>query len=256
MKKFSLLFILMFVMLMIAGFCYSQSIVMNEIYSRGTAGNLDWIEIYNPSTNAVTITGYKIYDIGGQSGSKTKKQFPDGTIVPAKGFYVIITDTADFTGDLSGFGLSSSGEKVWLEDNTGTIIDSVNFPAMSTTQSYGRNPDGETWQLLNTITRGFSNVVTSVNENIFSPENYFLAQNYPNPFNPSTTIVFTLTEKSKVNVSVFNLLGEKIDELVNAELPAGFHELKWNADSKASGIYLYKIQAGKFSSVKKMSLIR
>ncbi len=256
MKKFSLLFILMFVTLMIAGFCYSQSIFMNEIYSRGTAGNLDWIEIYNTTTGAINITGYKIYDIGGQSGSKTKKQFPDGTIVPAKGFYVIITDTADFAGDLSGFGLSSAGEAVWLEDATGTVIDTVVFLAMSATQSYGRNPDGGSWQLLNTITRGTSNVVTSVDEKGFSPENYFLAQNYPNPFNPSTTIVFTLAEKSKVNVSVYNTLGEKVAELINSELAEGFHELKWNADSKASGIYFYKIQAGKFSSIKKMSLIR
>ncbi len=134
------------------------NLVMNEIYSRGTAGNLDWIEVYNPNTVQVNLNGYKIYDIGGQSGTKPKKSFPATAVIPAKGFYVIITDTADYSGDLSGFGLSSSGEEVWLENSSGTVIDNVTFTAMSTTQTYGRYPDGSTnWQLLNTITRGGPN---------------------------------------------------------------------------------------------------
>lgn len=133
-------------------------IVMNEIYSRGTPGNLDWIEIYNPNPTQVILTGYKIYDIGGQNGSKPKKEFPSTATIPAYGFYVIITDTADFPGDLSGFGLSSPGEEVWLENPSGVVIDNITFLAMSTTQTYGRYPDGGTnWQLLNTITRGAPN---------------------------------------------------------------------------------------------------
>lgn len=133
-------------------------LLMNEIYSRGTAGNLDWIEIYNPNPIQVSLTGYKIYDVGGQSGTKPKKEFPSSAVIPAYGFYVIITDTADFVGDQSGFGLSSSGEEVWLENPTGVVIDNVTFLAMSTTQTYGRLPDGSAnWQLLNTITRGTPN---------------------------------------------------------------------------------------------------
>jgi len=134
-------------------------VLMNEIYSRGVAGNLDWIEIYNPNSEAVDLTGYKIYDVGGNTGgSKPKKSFPIGSTIPAGGFYVIITDTADFDGDLSGFGLSSGGEEVWLENSNGTVIDNVSFLAMATNQTYGRLPDGSaSWQLLNTITRGAPN---------------------------------------------------------------------------------------------------
>jgi len=129
-------------------------IVMNEIYSRGTVEEPDWIEIYNGSDMAVNISNFAIYDNGGQSGSKPKLKIPDGTIIPAKGFYVVVTDVG---GD-SGFGLSSGGEEVWLENASGNIIDNVQFPAMENNQSYGRNPDGsQNWELLNTITKGQPN---------------------------------------------------------------------------------------------------
>ena len=156
MKKNIVLFFIALISLLFLEVSFAQP-VMNEIYSRGVAGNLDWIEIYNPSESPIDISGYKIYDIGGSSGSKTKKLFPTGTIMPAKGFYVIITDTIDFPGDLSGFGLSSGGEAVWLENASGTVIDTVVFLAMTTTQTYGRHPDGGIWQILNNITRGSSN---------------------------------------------------------------------------------------------------
>ncbi len=127
---------------------------MNEIYSRGTTDDPDWIEIYNSGTTDLDLTGYLIYDAGGQGGTKPKKEFPAGTIVPAGGFYVIVTDDED----ASGFGLSSNGEEVWLENANGDVIDDVVFPAMETTQSYGRLPDGsDNLQLMNTITKGSTN---------------------------------------------------------------------------------------------------
>jgi hypothetical protein len=133
-------------------------IKMNEIYSRGVAGNLDWIELYNPSNVAVNISGYKIYDIGGQGGTKPKKEIPTGTMIPANGFYVVITDTNVSATVLDGFGLSSAGEQVWLEKADGTMIDNIAFLAMDVSQTYGRYPDGgSTWQLLGTITRGAAN---------------------------------------------------------------------------------------------------
>ena len=153
-------FIILAAVVLISQNNFSQNIKMNEIFPRGTAGNLDWIEIYNSSSVAINIGGYKIYDSGGRNGTKPKKLFPTGTVVPAYGYTVIITDTADFVGDLSGFGLSSNGEWVWLEDTSGVVIDSVLFSATATVnESYGRAPDGGPWKLLSTVTRGKSNVV-------------------------------------------------------------------------------------------------
>lgn len=133
-------------------------VVMNEVYSRGVPGNLDWIEIYNPSDLPINIGGYKIYDSGGQGGTKDKKTIPAGVVVPPKGFYVVVTDSNSTSSSNDGFGLSSGGEQVWLENAAGNLIDTITFLAMETTQTYGRYPDGQpTWAVLNTITRGTSN---------------------------------------------------------------------------------------------------
>ncbi len=123
----------------------APSIVINEAYSRGADPELDWVEIYNNSDVAVNISGYKIYDSGGQSGSKPKMEFPAGTVLPARGFYAIVVDdaaTANPAG--SSFGLGSGGDEVWLETPQGFVIDNMVIPALATEQSYGRKPDGST----------------------------------------------------------------------------------------------------------------
>jgi hypothetical protein len=131
-------------------------IKINEIYSRGVTTDPDWIEIYNASSFPVVLSGYKIYDSGGQGGTKPKMTIPAGVTIPAKGYYVIVTDIVT-TVDPSGFGLSSAGEEVWLEDAAGKVIDDVSFLAMDVTQSYSRIPDGGTWGLTSTITKGAAN---------------------------------------------------------------------------------------------------
>jgi hypothetical protein len=86
-------------------------------------------------------------------------------------------------------------------------------------------------------------------------DDYSLSQNYPNPFNPTTRIKFCLKESSKVKLDVYNMIGQKVAELVNQELPSGFHEVEFNGTGLASGVYIYRLNAGnKFTSVKKMIL--
>ncbi len=131
-----------------------EKIKINEVYSRGDTTDADWIEIYNTGSSAIDISGYKIYDNGGQSGSKPKKVFPAGTVVASNGFFVItVDDTAS-----SGFGLSSSGEQVWLEKADGTVIDSVVFPALGIDSTYGRRGDGASnWEIIFPKTKGITN---------------------------------------------------------------------------------------------------
>jgi hypothetical protein len=81
-------------------------------------------------------------------------------------------------------------------------------------------------------------------------------QNYPNPFNPSTKIKFGLPDDANVTLEVYNVVGEKIATLVNGYLKKGYHEITFDAQELQSGVYFYKISAGKFSSVKKMLLIK
>jgi len=88
------------------------------------------------------------------------------------------------------------------------------------------------------------------------PTDYSLSQNYPNPFNPSTTIKYTIPSGEFVNLRVFNSIGEEVKTLVNEYKTEGSHEVKFNAADLSSGIYFYRIDTGKFSSIKKMILLK
>jgi subtilisin family serine protease len=89
------------------------------------------------------------------------------------------------------------------------------------------------------------------------PANYSLEQNYPNPFNPSTVIKFSLPENvGNVKLSIYNVLGEKVAELVNTALDAGKYSYQWNAGNVATGMYIYELKTDKFVSIRKMILLR
>jgi hypothetical protein len=88
------------------------------------------------------------------------------------------------------------------------------------------------------------------------PAAYSLEQNYPNPFNPSTTIKFELPEATEVTLTIYNTLGQKVDEIVNTTLQAGRYSYQWNAEKMASGIYIYELRTEKFISSKKMIFLK
>jgi hypothetical protein len=97
---------------------------------------------------------------------------------------------------------------------------------------------------------------TIINDNLHLPSNFKLNFNYPNPFNPVTMINYQLPIACEVELSIYNLLGQKVVTLINERQKAGYHRIKWDASGFASGIYCYKIEAGEFQDVKKMILIR
>lgn len=228
-------------------------VLMNEIYSRGTATDPDWIELYNSSNAPFDIGKCKIYDSGGKAGTKPKKQLALGTVIPAKGFYVVVTDGSN----TEDFGLSSGGEAVWLEDSTGAVIDTVAFTAMETTQSFGRTTDGGIWKLLTTITRGASNGSgTAVHGNTPMVTDFRLEQNYPNPFNPSTTIAFTLPRSGMVALRVYDTLGREVRQLLNGYREAGTHQIVFNAQDLVSGTYFVKLEFADRTMLRSMVLLK
>jgi photosystem II stability/assembly factor-like uncharacterized protein len=83
-----------------------------------------------------------------------------------------------------------------------------------------------------------------------------LSQNHPNPFNPTTIIKYTLSKSIKVTIEVFNLLGQKIEALINKQMSVGSHEIEFTGKNLSSGVYLYRIEAGEFQEIKKMILLR
>ena len=98
--------------------------------------------------------------------------------------------------------------------------------------------------------------ITSVEEVEGLPIEYALNQNYPNPFNPTTTIEFALPKSGEVNLVVYDILGRVVKELVSGVFEAGNHKVNFNATNLASGIYFYKLKAGDFVSVKKLTLLK
>jgi plastocyanin len=95
-----------------------------------------------------------------------------------------------------------------------------------------------------------------VNVDIGNPIQFELSQNYPNPFNPSTTINFAIPEAATVTIKVFNTLGEEVATLVNKSMETGNHMVNFDASGLNSGMYFYKIEAGEFTQVKKMTLLK
>jgi hypothetical protein len=88
------------------------------------------------------------------------------------------------------------------------------------------------------------------------PTEFALNQNYPNPFNPTTTIGFELPKAAQVKLSIFNVLGQEVDVLVDRQMTAGRQTVEWDAANYASGLYFYRIQAGDFSETKKMLMLK
>lgn len=88
------------------------------------------------------------------------------------------------------------------------------------------------------------------------PKNYLLAQNYPNPFNPVTKILFNLPKTSEVKLTVLDLTGREVTVLINGKLDNGTHEFEWDASNYASGVYFCRLEAGSYSEIRKMILLK
>ena len=115
------------------------------------------------------------------------------------------------------------------------------------------------WDTLATIPPGCNRIdyLTGIegNENEI-PTVYKLYNNYPNPFNPSTSIKYDLPHNTFVKLSVYDVLGKLVTELVNQDMKAGRYEANWNAINYASGAYFYKLETESFTDMKKMILVK
>ena len=101
-------------------------------------------------------------------------------------------------------------------------------------------------------------VITNIDDEyqITFPEELILYQNFPNPYNSSTTIPFQLPKESKINIDLYNVLGEKIQTIANGLYPRGNHSITFSSDKLSSGIYLYKLQTETHSLTKKLIIIK
>ena len=165
----------------------------------------------------------------------------------ATNYWVDVSTTDDFSNVLASYNNKSVGNVtthiiISLTPNT-TYYFRVCASNSSSTSPYS-----------NTIT--VTTNVTGVDDLLNLPTRFDLSQNYPNPFNPTTTIKYQIPEETFVGIKVYNLLGSEVTTLVNEMRTVGTYEVKFNASQLTSGIYIYKIQAGQFSQMKKMVLVK
>ncbi|MCH8487010.1 MAG: T9SS type A sorting domain-containing protein [Candidatus Cyclonatronum sp.] len=105
-----------------------------------------------------------------------------------------------------------------------------------------------------TLTVNYS--FTGLQPETHHPQSISLHQNYPNPFNPVTRVQYALPEAADVRLEVFNLTGQRVATLVSGHQSAGSHTVSFSGQGLSSGIYLYRLQAGNQSIIRKMTLVK
>lgn len=214
----------------------ADTVVVNE---NGIVENININLVTRPDTGFARITGY-VKTIYGE---------------PVSGALVL---TYNLNGEVVAYSISQNDGSYQIENLVAgdytLVVDATEYENASSDNSvslnYSNNPSTSKDLYLSPES------TTGVKGGSSIPNNYSLSQNYPNPFNPSTQIRFTIPEKAHVKLEVFNLIGQKVADLINGEMNAGEYSITFNANGLSSGIYLYRLQAGNFSSVKKMILMK
>ncbi len=141
----------------------------------------------------------------------------------------MLTDTVSFSGQLA--------------------VSTVYFWRVRAENGGGTTAWSTTWSFT-------SGTMSGVGDEKNIPREFNLSQNYPNPFNPSTIITYGLPHRSRVSLGIFNLLGQRVALLDEGEREAGYHNVRFDGKSMASGVYLYRIQAGEFVQTRKLILMK
>ncbi|MGE5364177.1 MAG: T9SS type A sorting domain-containing protein [Bacteroidota bacterium] len=158
----------------------------------------------------------------------------------------------------SGFEIYRDGVKIRFIKGAGTSTEKRSYSYSDENLANGNY----SYKLVQVDLDGTKTTVGTTEAAVSSlPAEFALSQNYPNPFNPSTVIKFALPGDAKVSLKVFNLLGEEVANILNKDMAAGNHEVRFNASNLNSGIYFYTIEAKSgngqnFRNTKKMVLVK
>jgi photosystem II stability/assembly factor-like uncharacterized protein len=153
-------------------------------------------------------------------------------------------------------GINWTPQSIGPTDSLSMGLYSVSFcgPDNGTAVGWEMDTTGEYSPLiLHTTTGGISSISSRIRE---MPISFSLSQNYPNPFNPTTTIKYELPKASQVILTVYDILGREVSLLVNERRDAGVHEAQFDGSNLASGVYLYRLQAGDFTQTKRLLLLK
>lgn len=166
--------------------------------------------------------------------------------------WITATETNNFGFDIERKSANGNWEKAGFVKGNGTTTSRSDYQftdPMSKTGKY-------LYRLKQIDLDGSASYSGETEVDLSLPTEFALEQNFPNPFNPSTVIRYALPASGNVTLTVYNSLGEAVKTLVNSSKEAGYHEVSFNATDLPSGLYLYELKAGSFSSVKKMLLMK
>jgi len=164
-------------------------------------------------------------------------------VTPGNDFHVSMSYKEDGTEPGAGWIIKPGGGKIFY---LGFGFESINNDVSTITRN----------EVMDDILTWFSQPVGIVHDNDTKIFTYKLEQNYPNPFNPSTRISYELAQPEFVSLKIYNMIGEEVSTLLNEQKPAGRYTVQFNASALASGVYLYKLKAGNYTSVRKMVVLK
>ena len=206
-------------------------------------------------TSMITGIDFTVHAVSGFGEGVVTGIVADNTGQPVNAAFVY---ALDMNGSLAGYAISDpSGYYTMTDLNAGdyqVYADMIEYTS-------GR-PVNVSIDYINNLTQTANLLlspesVTGVKDNKPAvAADYQLFQNYPNPFNPATTIKFSLPERTNVKISVYNLLGIQVAQVMNEVKNPGTYSVNFDGSDLASGVYFYKIEAGKFVSTKKLTLIK
>ena len=224
--------------------------------------------------NSDTNTDIEVGSIALRQGSNQLTLTVDGIRVATDWTLVVPVELTSFTAKESNGSVILNWSTATETNNSGFEVQrkdiTSDFAAIGFVPGYGTTTENKTYSFVdgnlasgNYTYRlkqidfdGSFSFSDEVNVDVKNPAQFELSQNYPNPFNPSTTISFTIPQSSMVSLKVFNVLGQEMKTLVSQNLEAGQHSITFEASDLNSGIYFYKLEAGNFVDVRKMTLLK
>ena len=243
---------------------------MNGIIEKSTDGGTSWTE----QTSGTSVTLFGIVFADALTGYAVGE---NGTILKTVSGGIIPVELTSFRAQLEEREVKLSWQTVTETNNSGFFVQrkiGSHWENLDFVQGYGTTSETHSYDYLDNLSdlnyqgkvyyrlkqvdydggTDYSSRVEVTYEP--KPNDYVLDQNYPNPFNPVTSIKYSIPEGSHVKLTVYDLLGNQVETLVDEYKSAGTYSVNFNGKELTSGIYIYRLQAGEFVSTKRMALIK
>ncbi|MBI2418673.1 MAG: CotH kinase family protein [Ignavibacteriales bacterium] len=240
----------------------TNTVVVNELLADNSglvpdpSGEFDdYVELYNPTTQLITLTGKYMTDNSSQL-KKWRITQPQLVLQPGAHLIVWCDEQSAQQGVHAMFKLSKSGEFIAIVDTNGTtILDSVTFGPQSTNIAFGRIPDGgSTWGNM-TPTPGVANTLATEKDGSFT-NGFKLFNCYPNPFNPETKIIYNTHISGNISLRVYDVMGREVAILFDGWIVAGEHSAIFNGNALSSGVYYITLRTEGATRTIKSILLR